>query len=202
MPDRSKSPAAVKKTPARRARRQPKIGVALAGGGPLGAIYEIGALCALEEAIEGLDFCGCDSYIGVSAGGFIAAGLVNGLSPRRLCAAFIENSLEPPESFEPTVLLRPAWDEYRHRLSLLPGLLAAACWDSLVRGRSVTGAFERVGRALPTGLLSGEALAAKLHEQFTLPGRSDDFRQLKRRLVLVATDLDSGEAVPLSLIHI
>ena len=28
----------------------PRIGLALAGGGPLGAIYEIGALCALEEA--------------------------------------------------------------------------------------------------------------------------------------------------------
>ena len=28
------------------------------------------------------------------------------------------------------------------------------------------------------------------------PGRSNDFRQLQRRLVLVATDLDSGDAVP------
>ena len=29
-----------------------KIGLALAGGGPGGAVYEIGALRALEEAIE------------------------------------------------------------------------------------------------------------------------------------------------------
>ncbi|MEE9478716.1 MAG: patatin-like phospholipase family protein, partial [Roseateles sp.] len=54
---------------------QPKIGLALAGGGPLGAIYEVGALCALEEVVDGLDFTACDGYIGVSAGGFIAAGL-------------------------------------------------------------------------------------------------------------------------------
>ena len=66
---------------------QPRIGLALAGGGPLGAIYEVGALCALEEAIEGLDFTACDGYIGVSAGGFIAAGLANGMTPRQLCAA-------------------------------------------------------------------------------------------------------------------
>jgi NTE family protein len=31
------------------------------------------------------------------------------------------------------------------------------------------------------------------------PGRSNDFRQLSRRLVLVATDLDSGEAAPFGL---
>ena len=31
---------------------------------------------------------------------------------------------------------------------------------------------------------------------FAAPGRSNDFRRLARKLVLVATDLDSGEAVP------
>ena len=34
----------------------PRIGLALAGGGPLGAIYEIGALCALQESLDGVDF--------------------------------------------------------------------------------------------------------------------------------------------------
>ena len=34
----------------------PKIALALAGGGPLGAIYEVGAMCALEESLLGLDF--------------------------------------------------------------------------------------------------------------------------------------------------
>lgn len=173
--------------------------MALAGGGPLGAIYEIGALCALEEAIDGLSFSDCDSYIGVSAGGFIAAGLVNGLSPRAQCAAFIENSAGSPDSFDPAQLLRPAWAEYRSRLKLLPGLVARAGWAVLAQGRSVLGAFERLGAALPTGLLSGEALAAQLQLLFSKPGRSNDFRQLKKRLVLVATDLDSGEATPFGL---
>ena len=34
---------------------------------------------------------------------------------------------------------------------------------------------------------------------FAAPGRTDDFRQLRHRLVLVATDLDSGEAAPFGL---
>ncbi|MDX1669821.1 MAG: patatin family protein, partial [Limnobacter sp.] len=51
--------------------RHPKIGVALAGGGPLGAIYEVGALVALDEAIEGLDFNRLNTYVGVSAGAIV-----------------------------------------------------------------------------------------------------------------------------------
>ena len=38
----------------------PKIALALAGGGPLGAIYEVGAMCALEESLNGLDFTKLD----------------------------------------------------------------------------------------------------------------------------------------------
>ncbi|MCH7341895.1 patatin-like phospholipase family protein [Pelomonas sp. CA6] len=176
---------------------RPRIGLALAGGGPLGAIYEIGALCALEDAVTGLDLRRCDSYIGVSAGGFIAAGLANGLGPRRLREAFIDEDGDG-ERFDPSLLLRPAWDEYLQRAMALPGLLAAAGWD-LLRGRALLAACERLGRALPTGLLSGEAFSARLHQLFSRPGRSDDFRRLKRRLVLVATDLDSGEAVPFGM---
>ena len=43
----------------------PRIGLALAGGGPLGAIWEVGALCALAEALPGVDFVGLDGYVGV-----------------------------------------------------------------------------------------------------------------------------------------
>ncbi|MCP4064044.1 MAG: patatin family protein, partial [Gammaproteobacteria bacterium] len=38
----------------------PRIGLALGGGGPLGGIYEIGALRALDEALDGLDFNNID----------------------------------------------------------------------------------------------------------------------------------------------
>jgi NTE family protein len=80
----------------------PKIALALAGGGPLGAIYEVGAMCALEESLHGLDFTKLDHYVGVSAGGFIVAALANGMSPRELCASFIENDSEPSETFDPS----------------------------------------------------------------------------------------------------
>ena len=91
------------------ARRGPRIGIALAGGGPLGAIYEIGALCALDEAIPGLDLTDAQAYVGVSAGAFIAAGLANGMAPQALCDAFIRNTAQAEELFDPEVLMAAAW---------------------------------------------------------------------------------------------
>ena len=177
-------------------RTSARIGLALAGGGPLGAIYEIGALCALEESLTGLDFNDCDGYIGVSAGGFIAAGLANGMTPRELCASFIENVGAAHDIFEPSLLIRPAWSEFARRLATLPGLATEAALRYVFTRRSLSSTIERLGRALPTGLLSSEMIDAQLRRQFAAPGRTNDFRELKRKLVLVATDLDSGESAP------
>ena len=177
-------------------KRPARIGLALAGGGPLGAIYEIGALCALEEALAGVDFSDCHSYVGVSAGGFIAAGLANGMTPRELCASFIENVGADHDIFEPSLLVRPAWREFAQRLATLPALSANAALRYAFTRRSVSGAFERLARALPTGLFSNDLIDTRLSRQFAAPGRTNDFRKLERKLVLVATDLDSGESVP------
>jgi NTE family protein len=176
--------------------RRPRIGLALAGGGPLGAIYEIGALCALDEALAGLQLTQLTGYVGVSAGGFVAAGLANGMTPRDLCASFIDNDADDATLFSPSLLMQPAWGEYLRRLATLPTLGAHAAYEYFVQRRSRMAAFERLGRALPAGLFSGQAMQQRLARIFSEPGRSDDFRQLKRKLVLVATDLDTGAAVP------
>jgi NTE family protein len=174
----------------------PRIGLALAGGGPLGAIYEIGALCALQEALDGVDFNDLSGYVGVSAGGFIAAGLANGMTPRQLCSAFIENDSPSEDLIRPSLFIRPAWGEYARRVATLPGLFVQASLRYLFKQRSLLSAFEILGRALPAGLFSHAPLEAQMRRVFSVAGRSNDFRTLKRKLVLVATDLDSGEAAP------
>jgi NTE family protein len=179
--------------------KPPRIGVALAGGGPLGAIYELGALCALDEAIVGLDLADCHAYVGVSAGGFIAAALANGMSPREQCSSFIENEGAAHDIFEPSLLLRPAWGEFARRLASLPRVAARALWVGALQRRSASVMLEQLGRALPTGVFSNTGVEAQLRRQFAQPGRSNDFRQLRRKLVLVATDLDSGESAPFGL---
>ena len=180
---------------ARRPRsRPPRIGLALAGGGPLGAIYEIGALAALSEALRGIDFNHADVYVGVSAGGFIAAGLVNGISPHQMSRMFIEGEKQA-DRFDPAILLRPALREYWQRLRSLPPLAAQAAFSYLLRPGNLMGSIERLGRAIPTGLFSGDEVGRYLSRIFAASGRSDDFRKLPHKLFLVATDLDTGESV-------
>jgi NTE family protein len=174
----------------------PKIALAVAGGGPLGAIYEIGALCALDEALDGLDFTRLHHYVGVSAGSFIAAGLANGMSPRQLCASFIDCDEGTSEVFDPSWLMVPAYAEFARRAIMFPGLAASALWRATFGRRSLTHSIERLGPSLPTGIFSNEQIDRRLSRLFSREGRSNDFRDLKTRLTLVATDLDTGEAAP------
>ena len=176
--------------------KAPRIGLALAGGGPLGAIYEIGALCALEESLDGISFNNLYHYVGVSAGGFIAAGLANGMSPRELCTAFIETDGEPSEVFDPAWLMVPAYGEFLRRSILLPGLLASSLWRATFGGKTLLNAVEALGPVLPTGIFSNDEIDVRLRRFFSKPGRTNDFRQLKAKLTLVATHLDSGDAAP------
>ena len=176
--------------------RPPRIALALAGGGPLGAIYEIGALCALDDSLTGIDFNALDHYVGVSAGGFIAASLANGITPRELCASFIQSDEAPSEIFDPSWLMTPAYSEFARRAVMAPGLLLSAAWRLMVQGKSVTQVLERLGAGLPTGVFSNEQIDVQLAKLFSKAGRTNDFRKLKTKLTLVATNLDSGASAP------
>lgn len=173
----------------------PRIALALAGGGPLGAIYEIGALCALEEALDGVDFSRLQHYVGVSAGSVIAAGLANGMRPREMCASFIENIGPADDVFDPECLTVPAWGEFVQRAARLPELALLALWRITWGGRPLRYVLEGMAPALPTGLFSSELVHERLQAIFSRPGRSNDFRALGTQLHLVATELDTGKGV-------
>ncbi len=179
----------------RTASETPRIALALSGGGPLGAIYEIGALCALEESLNGIDFTRLQHYVGVSAGGFLAAALANGISPRQLCASFIEDDRSSIDNFDPAWLMTPAYGEFVRRAVMAPALLLGAVWQLTLGRRPLTYALHHLSAALPAGIFSNEQVHLQLERLFSQAGRSNDFRQLKTRLTLVATNLDSGDAV-------
>ena len=172
-----------------------KIGVALAGGGPLGGIYEIGALLALADSLEGLDLNALDVYVGVSSGSFVAAALANGLSPAQMYRLFIVDGVDA--ALKPDVFLKPAFAEFSRRLLTVPQLLLRAGILYLRNPfqRGAMESLETLGRAVPTGLFDNRAVDAFLAELFSAPGRTNDFRELRCRLFVVATNLDTGASV-------
>jgi len=180
---------------ARRAPRTGGIGLALAGGGPLGGIYEVGALLALDDSVAGLDLTALDVYVGVSSGGFVAAALANGLSPAQMFDLFIAEGRGA--AMKPHLFRRPALREFARRAIALPRLAARAAGqaarDPFRRG--IAASLATLARAMPTGVFDQGALDDFLAALFAAPGRTNDFRALRRRLLLVATDLDTGASV-------
>jgi NTE family protein len=79
----------------------------------------------------------------------------------------------------------------------VPPLLARSTWNYLRRpfARGTLESFAALGRAIPTGVFDNEAIHDYLQRVFTRPGHTNDFRRLRRRLYLVATDLDTGASV-------
>ena len=172
-----------------------RIGLALAGGGPLGGIYEVGALLALNDSLEGIAFNELDVYVGVSSGSFVAAALANGLSPAQMYRLFIADSADA--KLTPELFLRPALREFRQRMFTLPRLMARVTWQYLrdPLHHNLMESVSMLSRAMPTGLFDNGAIDAFLGDLFAAPGRTNDFRALRHKLFLVATNLDSGASV-------
>jgi predicted acylesterase/phospholipase RssA len=57
-------------------------------------------------------------------------------------------------------------------------------------------ALERLAPGLPTGAFSNQQVDTQLARLFSQKGRTNDFRKLKTKLTLVATNLDSAEPAP------
>ncbi|WP_323938213.1 patatin-like phospholipase family protein [Aeromonas hydrophila] len=171
------------------------IAVALAGGGPLGGIYEIGACAALADSIKGLRFEQADIYVGVSSGAVIASALANGISPDKLVRILLSD--DTGEFFDPSTLLRPAFGEYFDRLTSLPPLVLTCLADYLSSpwNKSLLGSLQGLSRAIPTGMFDSRGVDRILTQFFSRPGRSNDFRALASRLFVIATELDTGRAV-------
>ncbi len=187
--------------PARRAAglSRRKFGLALAGGGPLGAYYSIGALHAIGESITGLDLTRLHCYVGVSSGSVLASSLANGLDTRELIRLYIlgESDSKRVRALRPDMFFTPALGEYAWRIARLPGLLLDGLMQYAKRPLSSEwiGALLPIAQSLPAGIFDNSRFERFLRELYTSGGRTNRFSQLRGRLYVVATNLDTGEAV-------
>lgn len=183
--------------PSPRARTDgPKIGLAIAGGGPVGAIYELGALQAIDEAIEGARLHHLDIYVGISAGSFIVSSLANRISAADICRTFVNH---PGAEYElkPEDFFRPDYRQYLETAKRLPSILSENLLK-IIRDpyqSSLSTVFDSMGRCLPAGLFDSEAIENFLKTIFESGGRTNDFRKLEKKLYIVAVNLDTGDAV-------
>jgi predicted acylesterase/phospholipase RssA len=184
--------AAVRRRTSRR-----RLGLALAGGGPLGAFYQLGALHALTECTEGIDLTRLDGYVGVSSGAVLSACLANGLSTDDMIRAFFVEDAAAEYPLSPGVLMCPAFGEYTQRLASLPGLVAEVIceWMKDPLRQSWSEPFMPLLEAIPTGVFDNRPFERYLRKLLTSEGRTNDFRKLPCLLRIVATDLNAGTEV-------
>lgn len=185
--------------PARKKERlsaRPVIGLALAGGGPMGGTYEVGALMALEEALQGTSLNNLNVYVGVSSGALVASILANDISAAQLCRMFVKSdSLE--NVFNPDFFFKPALSEYVKRVFSVPELCAAAVFRFVTHPLAF-GFMESISgfnSAMPTGIFDNNAINQFLADTFEEEGRTNDFRQLRHKLYLMAVNLNTSDAV-------
>ena len=172
------------------------IGLAMAGGVVEGGFYEVGVLCALEEAVRGLTLNALDVYVGVSSGALLSALLANGVSPRTLSRA-VAGEAGPDLDLRPELLFDAAWGDYAAAALRAPRILLQAARRLLARplDESPYGLLMELGAAVPAGLFAGRAVEQYLARALASEGRTDDFRRLATKLRVVAVDLDSSELV-------
>ena len=94
-------------------RRRPhaKTALVLAGGAISGGAFKIGGLIALNAYFEERSVCDFDTYVGISAGAFLAAPLAVGVQPEELLRS-IEGRSRRISQFRPTHFYKPNWREF------------------------------------------------------------------------------------------
>jgi predicted acylesterase/phospholipase RssA len=175
-----------------------KTALVLAGGGLTGAVYEIGALRAIDELLVGRDVRSFDIIVGTSAGALVGAMLAKGITPGEMLQILDgTHPLHRRSRIRPEHLFSLNTGELLRRSRRLPATIKNAVWHYL-RHRSDMNLFDLIWslvEVLPSGLYDNKALMDFVRENLRLRGLSDDFEGTLAELYIIATDLDTGERV-------
>src|SRR2546425_209821 len=105
---------------ARRRRQRSKTALVLGGGGFTGAVYEIGALRALDLLSVNRTVNEFDVYVGTSAGAFVASAVANGVTPEEMMRVIVQQVPTPFPDARVNSLLRPNYGEFVTKGLLIP----------------------------------------------------------------------------------
>src|SRR5215212_4498120 len=178
-----------------RQRKASKTALVLGGGGFTGAVYEIGALRALDLLSVNRSVTDFDIYVGTSAGSLVAAMTANGVSPEEMMRVLDRQAPTPFPEIALGTLLSLNLREVASKAIAFPWRMTKLGWN-LARHVGQVSALDVVlgiAEGLPSGLYSGEGIEDYVRRVLDDEGRTDDFRRLERQLYITATDLDTCE---------
>ena len=179
----------------------PKVALCLPGGGLSGALYQVGALAALEDGVAGFGGQSFALYLGLSSGATVAACLAGGIPVERIYRAL----LDPVDNFFPLErghILRLDLDEWNRTLATGWVALRHGLTRLATRGDEAPNApnrmllleqIDRLYDSLPAGLFTLDRYERFLAEFFLRRGIPNSFRAMPRPLRIATYDLDSGE---------
>ncbi len=175
-----------------------KVALCASGGGITGLYFEMGALKCLEDSLPPGALNRFDLYFGISAGGVLCGMLANGYSVTDFMAgvAGVKGGAIPPVDLNLLGRQHIDVDGIAAPVRQIAGLVVSGAsalfrlkmpfsFESLV--------FEYGDLLHPPFSTAG--FGSLLAKAFTGPGRTDDFRRLKQKLLIGATDQDLKEHV-------
>jgi NTE family protein len=176
-----------------------KVALCLPGGGAAGALFQIGAIAALEDVLGGLEATGFDLYVGSSGGASVAAALAGGVPIQRIYRAF----LDPADAYfglERKHLLRVDFGEWKRTLPALIAAVGEGASGLMARGTLPPPAalwekLDRLAEALPGGFFTLEGYEKFLEEFFIRRSVPNSFSAMPHALRILAHDLENGELV-------
>jgi predicted acylesterase/phospholipase RssA len=173
-----------------------KTALVLAGGGLTGAVYEIGALRAIDDLLVDRTVNDFDIFVGTSAGSLVAAFIANGISPEAMLQV-IDGSHPDTAALSRDDIFHFNYADILRWGGQLPGRLVGTTWQYLREFGSMTffDILWSMAAAIPAGLYDSLALDQFVRRTLKALGRSNDFRRTHRELYIIATELDSGERV-------
>jgi NTE family protein len=174
-------------------RERPKRGLALAGGGVIGGMYEVGALAALDEGLPGFRANEFDVYVGSSAGAVVSALLANQIRPVDLFQILDEEREDPLNFHRGSVYHKGSFGiAARNFLQLVWAVGKKAITKYRLEWPDI---LARSDTDMPAGFFSLGPLEAYVREAFAARGLSNSFQDCPRRLMIPAIDLDRAERV-------
>lgn len=171
-----------------------KTALVLAGGGIAGAVYEVGALRAIDDLLVDRTVNDFDIYVGTSAGSLIAAGLANGLSPERMLQAIDGTHPELQPAVRRDILSFNTADFMRRSLGWPAKWLRT--WSQYLgnlREMTLFDVFWSWLEALPPALYDSSALERYVAQLLMGLNGRNHFARLDKELYIVATNLGTGE---------